>query len=271
MAMPEVDPPERIGAFPFGLHPRATLVHLSEYGFGLFWWLTILAAGGMIILLQSRDASPEQNQLRKAYGAFFIVSAGYLALMYGSWTIRDNPDPTAITIGNSYVRYWLPAYVLSVPLAAVCIMWISRRLLTPARRALVASALTLMCVALSVATVFYTKGDGLIDARKTLAETASIRGQLLNLTESDSVIIADRADKFLFPYRRVVTPLRDEHTYSLMPRIVLRVPLYYYGVTFPEKDLEYLNTEKLPPLGLQIEELRSFKAETLYRIYRLPS
>ena len=40
----------------------------------------------------------------------------------------------------------------------------------------------------------------------------------------------------------------------------------YYGITLPETDLSYLNDEKLKGLGLHIELVKTFDAETLYRI-----
>ena len=79
------------------------------------------------------------------------------------------------------------------------------------------------------------------------------------------MIIVDRADKIFFPHR-VMYPLRSQQTYSLMPIAVENVPVYYYGITFPEKDIEYLNTKKLKELGLQIEHMQTFDEESLYRI-----
>ena len=108
----------------------------------------------------------------------------------------------------------------------------------------------------------------LIEAAAILDRSAEIRTRVLARTEPEAVIIVDRADKLFFPHRRVVFPLRDERTYELMPRIVLRVPLYYYGVTFPPQDIEYLNTRKLKDLGLQIEFIETFDEESLYRIYQ---
>lgn len=253
-------------AFPFGIHPRTALRHLYAYGFGLFWWMTFLAIIGAPLVLRIRALAPDQRVWRRAYIAFFVVTAGYLALMYGSWSIQDNPDPSAVTIGNSYIRYWIPAFILSIPLSATGIVWVASRALTPFARKAATVVLVGVCVILSARLVFLTPGDGFVDARSTLLATATIRDQILSLTEPNAVIVVDRADKFVFPYRRVVTPLRNEHTYELMPRIIRRVPLYYYGITFPEQDLTYLNTEKLPPLGLVIEPVHTIDIETLYRI-----
>jgi hypothetical protein len=76
----------------------------------------------------------------------------------------------------------------------------------------------------------------------------------------------DRADKYLFPSRQVIVPLRAERTYAMMPVIVPSIPLYYFGITFPENDVQYLNNERLASVGLRIESVVTVDDETLYRI-----
>ena len=78
--------------------------------------------------------------------------------------------------------------------------------------------------------------------------------------------MVDYADKYLFPHREVVVPLRSEHTYSHLPALRELAPLYYYGITLPETDLVYLQEEKLIELGLTIEPIEEVFNETLYRI-----
>jgi hypothetical protein len=165
------------------------------------------------------------------------------------------------------VRYWLPLFILSTPLIALAVRWIANRALTPFARTLCIAVIVLLCAALNVRTVFFAPEDGLVPAAATMAQAAGIRDWVLQLTEPDAVIIVDRADKLFFPYRQVRYPLRDEGTYALMPTLVLHAPLYYYGITFPETDMEYLNGEKLKLLGLHIELVQTFDEESLYRIY----
>ena len=114
--------------------------------------------------------------------------------------------------------------------------------------------------------VFYAKEDGLVRAVATLQRSAEIKHELLSTIEPAAVVIVDHGDKLLFPERRVRYPLRDEKTFALMPRLVLNGPLYYYGVTFPPSDFSYLNDEQLKELGLHIELVKTFDAESLYRI-----
>ncbi|TAK03561.1 hypothetical protein EPO34_00140 [Patescibacteria group bacterium] len=252
--------------FPFGIHPRNALRAVLGHGLLLFWWLVPLSIGGAWLSRASRGATARERPARRAYHAFFLVSAAYLAVLYGSWVIHDNPDPDAVSIANSYVRYWLPAFALSTPYVAAASLWLVDRAVTPQGRRLVAGALAAAGAALALVATAFAPGDGLLDARTTLARDAATKAALLSLVEPDAVVIVDRADKLLFPERRVRVPLRDEGTYALMPRLVLRAPLYYFGITLPQTDLEYLNGEKLEGTGLRFVPAEPFGEETLYRI-----
>lgn len=254
--------------FPFGLSYKDIGKNVLSYGAGLFWWMTALILIGFPLAFPTRAVAKELRAPRRAYLAFTIVAGAYLAAMYGSWTFFDNPDPTQVTIGNSHVRYWIPVFILLTPFAAHAVRWLSRRALTETARHLAVAALMLACLGLSVRATFFSPQDGLAYAAEELAASRDIRARVLELTEPDAVIVVDRGDKLFFPFRRVRYPLRDETTYALMPRIALHAPLYYYGITLPQIDVDYLNDVKLGELGLQIDPVETFDIETLYRITR---
>lgn len=248
--------------FPFGLHPRNILRHANWYGLSLFWWLTIFSVLGFLSFL----ARPEKNQLTvKTYFWSGLAISGWLILLYGSWAFHDNPDPNTITIANSYVRYWLPIYVFSTPFAALGIIWLAERLKGTKVKQLTIILFIVMSSALSLHQVFYTPGDGLLSAATILERSQQIKREVLELTESDSIIIVDRADKIFFPERKVRVPLRNEVTYQFIPNMAEVAPLYYYGVTLPDQDLKHLNEVKLTN-DYQIELIQTFDAESLYQI-----
>jgi hypothetical protein len=255
-------------AFPFGLSLKDTAKNTFAYGFGIFWWLTVLTVIGLPLAFPTRASPAPSRAARRSFLAFAAMATVYLAFMYGSWTFFDNPDPTSVTIGNSHVRYWLPVFVLTTPLSALAVIWLSHRAGTETARKLAVSLLVVVCLGLSVRVAFFSPEDGLVQAADELAQSREIRDHVLELTEEEAVIVVDRADKIFWPERRVVYPLRDDRTYALLPRLVLRVPLYYYGITLPPQDVEYLNTRKLAELGLQIDAVETFDIETLYRIER---
>jgi hypothetical protein len=194
------------------------------------------------------------------------LAAFVLVPLYGSWTFFDNPDPSQITIGNSHIRYWLPLFVLSTSFAASGIVWLTSFISSRALRAAMSVAVVFACALASTHVAAFAPQDGLLVSRAGLETSRAIREEALAVVEEQAVVIVDRADKLFFPYRQVVYPLRDEATYALMPKLALRAPLYYYGITLPPQDMEYLNTDKLAGLGLRIDLVASYGIESLYRI-----
>ncbi|MFC1788012.1 ArnT family glycosyltransferase [Patescibacteria group bacterium] len=252
-------------AFPFGLHPRAILRNVYSHGLALFWWLTILAVIGFLVFILKISRLKNRQIQGGYYLWFFLGITAWLAIMYGSWTFSDNPDPKAITIGNSYLRYWLPVFVLSTPLIAQGISWLAQLTKNKTTELIAVVVLLTACLALSTQVVFATPGDGLIQIKQTLIRSKEIQSKVLRLIEPGAVIIVDRADKIFFPHRSVLQPLRSDQTYKIMPKIAELTPLYYYGVTFPKVDFDYLNQERLEN-NLQIQLIETFDAESLYRI-----
>ena len=253
-------------AFPFGIHPRAVWNHVKWYGVELFWWMALLSLIGIPLLYPTRTIAKPKQKKRSAYLVLSVMVGGWLAMMYGSWVIHDNPDPTLVTMANSYVRYWLPVYILMTPFAAYTILWLSRKAWTDWGRNVVPVIFVIGVFSLSIHTVFFKGPDSLRAVAATLSRSEEIRSQVLAQTQENSVIVVDRSDKIFFPYRRIRQPLRSEITYELLPRLERRVPVYYYGITLPEEDLQYLNTAVLGPRGLRIEFIQTFDDESLYQI-----
>lgn len=249
---------------PFGFHPRTALIHFNRYFVMLPAWTTVATIVGLLWLFHEwRRKRPSQNDLALVVTFFGIT--GWLALVYGSWVIHDNPDPNAITVGISYSRYWLPAFVLATGVAGAGIGRMAERMERSTR--LGAGALCLAAVfILSFSTVFLTTGDGLRDVLSTLRGYAVVKEDVLDRTEPDAVIVADRGDKIFFPERAVIYPLREEATYRTLAALrEQHTPLYYYGITLTPEDLHYHNEEQLASFGLLLAPLVTYGDHTLYR------
>lgn len=270
VATVQIAPPssaEKLGAMllPFGLHPRAMLKNIWHYGIMLFPWMTVLAAAGMVSMLTRKKAKREKGE--QPWRVLLGVTLGlavWLGLVYGSWSFNDNPDPTAITIGDSHIRYWLPLFVLSTLFAARAIV----TFVAPFKRQTHAAVVVVVAIAILSGVLVFGGPDGLLHTRSVLFASAEKRTALIAATEDDAILVVDRADKFLFPYRRVIQPLRSESTYAALPEAARHAPLYYYGIPFPETDMTYLNTVKLAGLGLRIDPVVMIHDEMLYRITR---
>lgn len=261
--------PLRPWLFPLGFVPRTALTHFMRYGIAFFWWwsaaVTVaVGAAGAVLFHRWRDSGLLS---RKAviFALSAIVATSWLVAFYGSWTISDNPDVTKVTIGSSYLRYWLPIFVFStVPLAWLVSEGLGR--LEGKRRWAAAIVIFCAAVAASAVTVFGSEQEGLLALRQTLIRDDAQVRTILAKTPPGSLIVVDRADKLLFPARSVMYPLRSESTYVALPKLAKKTKVFYFGITFPEQDLEYLRREKLAKLGLTIDPVVSFELESLYSI-----
>jgi hypothetical protein len=244
--------------FPFGFHPRAVFWHTLDYLFLLFWWLTIPALYALPIVWKTKK--------QKIYTIVTVLVAGWVCVWYGSWRLHDNPDPAQITIANSYVRYWLPVFVMSTPLIATSLVWVSERVRS--KKIAVALLCTSLFIlgALNARIVFFVGQDAFVRVVATLKQSEDIQDRIFAIVPEQGVIVTDRSDKLFFPGRHVLVPLRSERTYTMLPHLIEHVPVYYYGITLPEKDLQFLNEQKLGPQALRIEFVETFGVESLYLI-----
>jgi hypothetical protein len=253
-----------IGAFilPFGFHEKAILRHVWQYGFLLYPWMSALTLIGVGIVLAKKEK--RNHVVWKPLLILTILLSIWLGIFYGSWTFHDNPDPNIYSLGNSYVRYWLPLFLLASPFAALAAQEVTSLIKNKHARVASTTAVVIIFIALSGNLVFFGE-DGFVKTHAALATFEEKKEIILSVTEEESVIIVDRADKYLYPDRRVIVPLRSDITYAAMPTIVKQVPLYYFGITLPKKDLNFLNETQLQD-GLLIEPVITISEETLYRI-----
>ncbi len=248
--------------WPFGFHPRLALNNFLTYFIRLPWWLTMIWIGSLLGLgYKFLRGQAEKNEL--ALVSLFLGVTGWLVLVYGSWLIHDNPDPKAITVGISYSRYWLPAFVLASGLAGLSLARMKMRPI----RVIGLILMIILMAALSARQVFFEKGDGLKDLRQTLAEYAMIKADALRFIPQEAVVIVERADKIFFPDRRVMYPLRDQGVFKILLPLSLRTSIFYYGLTLTPDDFLVQN-KKLEMIGLELRPQKTYTDSTLYRIER---
>jgi hypothetical protein len=123
-------------------------------------------------------------------------------------------------------------------------------------------------LALSVIAVTCSPAEGLVPGAQVLERSARARAFVVARTPADAIVVVDRADKFLFPARMVLQPLRSAHTYAAICQLYPQHPLYYFGVTLPPTDLAYVRDVQLSSCGLAFVPVAAFGGETLYRVTR---
>jgi len=275
--------------FYFGFQPYKSAKMVYYYFAKMFWYLFWPALAGFLILLFQFKRMRRRHYVYLLVG--MIVSA-ILLVYYGSWEFHDNPDPRSFTIGNSYTRYWLPVYLLAMPLASLFIMRLTSFLLRLFKNILnkkgsdkkfnnrffanlilftMRASLLLVIMILAIRYVLFGSEEGLLTtyARQKIAKAEA--KTVFQMTEANAVIITKYHDKLFFPERKVIYGLFDnDELLSRYRQIVDYLPLYYYNFSFLEKDMVFLNEKRLPPFGLRIVPLQNIgKGFTLYRLEKI--
>jgi hypothetical protein len=249
---------------PFGFHPRLVVLHGTEYVIKFFNWYTVPAALGFLLLLIGWRKAPAPE---KRYALATIAVSAWLGLYYGSWYVRDHYDPTLTTIGTSYVRYFLPIYVLTLPWAASGMLWLAAK----ARRsdASILAACLMVIASLGIRAAVFEEEEGLLAVRRVLRVNEVKKQLLLERLPGGAVLMTRRFDKVVFPDILRVIPLEDEASFQAVARLSGRFPIYHYGPAPSREEADELE-RKAAAAGLRFEQLDSpIRGETLHRLIRI--
>ena len=240
---------------PFGFHPLNILKIFTQYFFVLFRIWFLLAVGGGYFLLLDYWQARRQQILDKKYFLNFkylAVWSGlslFLLIYYGSWEFFDNLIKIP-SIGTSYVRYFLPVYVFSLPLAAFFLVKFWR--LPQKVGKFFAVILCLLVIASSVVAVYFQL-DGLLQVKQNVKQYQDWQKQVYQLTEPEAVIVTRYADKYLFPGRKVIAGWSEESQIQAIINLVKSgYPVYLYDLKLDqqvESDLQ----QKLSVGGLKVK------------------
>jgi hypothetical protein len=231
----------------------------------MFPYLAIAFVLGTLILAIVNIKRPQKKYL--VYFLVFLTVSTILIFYYGSWKFNDNPDPTRFTIGNSYTRYWLPIYLMMIPLASLAIVYLSRFLVfsfkepTSKLKRIIMNgwqAIFVLCFCiLGLDFVLFGSEEGLANLYHTNLAEKKVVQEVFALTEPEAVIITRYYDKFLFPDRRVIMgTLPDVDILKASAKLSPFYPVYYYNFYLQEKDVNYLNEKKLAEYNLELKLLK---------------
>ncbi|OGY43531.1 MAG: hypothetical protein A2731_03825 [Candidatus Buchananbacteria bacterium RIFCSPHIGHO2_01_FULL_39_8] len=243
---------------PFGFHPMLAAYNFWVYYLSRFWWLALLSILGFVAFLAKKGRQePEQFN----YILLSIFIGGWLIIYYGSWQFSDLLTVHLNTLGLSYVRYWLPLYIIVLPFSAFGLIWLTNIF----RRRLSGVVLFLLLVFLfykSADLVLQAKPDSLLPVRERIATYKQNAAAVFEVTELDSVIITVRKDKLFFPERRVIHTFEalslNNQIMALLPALLKVVPVYYYALG-PEPSLDLSD-------GIHLELVKNVGQEILYKI-----
>lgn len=262
--------------FYFGFDYIQSLQMAKHYIVDMFPVLSILFVLGSLLIIARSFLKFEKKYL--VYFLLFITIATILIFYYGSWQFNDNPDPNRFTIGNSYTRYWLPIYLMMIPIASFFIYKFTRAFvfaisgLKSYKSKCIASGLQLIIVlviaALSIDFVLFGSEEGLLHLYYNNLRDRAYIEEVRTLTEDNSIIITKYYDKFLFPERRVIMgTIPNDELLVASAKLVKYYPVYYYNFNLPADAIDYLNDRKLDIYNLKLETLKRINHDfTLYSL-----
>ncbi|OGY49236.1 MAG: hypothetical protein A3D39_02995 [Candidatus Buchananbacteria bacterium RIFCSPHIGHO2_02_FULL_39_17] len=242
---------------PFGFHPAQAVYNFWTHFVSRFWWWSLLAILGLVAYLVN------QNRQKTEIFVYLLLSLfvfGWLIIYYGSWQFSDLLTVHLNTLGLSYVRYFLPLYILALPFVALGLLWLIS-IFKHQFQTLALIILTSILFYHSANLVLYQKADSIMPVRNRILSYQQIASEVNNLTPAESVIVTIRKDKVFFPERRVIhsfDALADnQELQEIILPLINQTAVYYYALE-PESSLEVGN--------LKLAEIKKFGQEILYQV-----
>ncbi len=259
---------------PFGFHPQLIIQVAVDYFFSYFGFFSFLAVIGALLLFIKNIQNRHERKIFSLYLLISLVVTTLLVTVYGSWSVTDNINGNEVSIASSYVRYFLPIFVVLTPLMGYAIVflvsWIRG---TASLRLLLWLFFGVSYVVASTKIVLLNRSESLVGAGESVHSYYAVEERVNRYVAPSAVLLVDRADKIFWPKRKVVVYLRNEDIFSGVEALVLKqVLVYYYLHTELAADIQKeLNNTVLPKYGLKIEQLKRFdQGDYLYRIIKKP-
>lgn len=250
---------------PVGWHPRLALKNFWNFYIRLFWFLSFPALLGLFVFLINIK---KESIGRRIYLLIALLVGAWLVNYYGSWQLTDNINEAVVSLGGSYVRYWLPFYLFSIPLAVYGLIWLVSSIFKAPRPKYYATAFLLIVFFLvSFRLTYLDKNDSLLFVSQTLHENKLKKEAVLSLTERGAVIISYRQDKIFFPARAVMHTLNDASIFALLPELLKLRPVYFYSF-LSDDDIASLIEEPLNEQGLELQFIAQIEDDRLYKIVK---
>lgn len=206
---------------PFGVNVLLAVKNYIKYFWLLIWPYSIFILLGVWNILKSKN-----NDQHKKYLVVYVVVSVLLVLYYGSWDFADLLVKNLNTISISYVRYFLPIFVMSVPLVVIGIKY----LLTNLKHSnFWQTCIIVGLVLFSANQIIFTANDGWLASARYIYGYYKEYQNIKAVVPAESVIISERSDKYLYPYYRVVVPQGDLELWPRVKSIYGTIGIYYYA------------------------------------------
>ncbi len=191
---------------PFAWQTKIFLRNIFYHFILLIWpyWILVFTA---LIILRKKVFTLEN--IWKKYLLICLVASFLLFIYYANWDIADQSVKQYNKISNSYIRYFLPLYILWLPIFAKSIQVIFKKYFYQ-------SIIIILLSIFSLHLAFYASFDGLLVQKKNINIYYQQFEQVKKIVPQDAIILTIKSDKIFFPAYQVIVPQGD---LPLWPRI----------------------------------------------------
>ena len=252
---------------PFGFSAKYIYLNFNKYIIDFsFPYLTFATFGFVLMIIDFAKKKLKQKQL-----VFVIVSAiicAWLSVYYGNWQFIDPLVLQYNFIGSSYVRYFLPIYIILLPFVAYLLhktLSFKYKVYNLIKYAIVIAIIGYLSF-YSYNLVYKSTHDGLIKQKDVIKSSYARANEIDSLVEKNAIIITNRHDKLLWPKHRVVMFNLDYTVFPRLNEVIDRYPIYYYTL-MPDVDINYINKKKISEFNLELIEVK--KIDEQFRLFRL--
>jgi len=249
----EISHTEQIGLvqsilLPFGFHPRVIITYsFYRYFVKLFWLYIILFLIGLAIFFKIK-----RNKLQNMYFCFLFLVSCFLIIYYGSWFFRDSLDLNLVSMGSSYVRYFLPIYIFAMLFIGLLLIKIWELNYKFKLNKIFVIFVFCFLFFVSCFVVYFKNSESLVQINKNLLKYRTQAQDILNKTGPDDIILTDISnDKVIFPERsHLIVPQNGD---ELKPvKLLLELTDVWFFYRDKNVNIEYLNKNKFNLYNLKI-------------------
>lgn len=244
---------------PFGFHSRQIIKSVYFFFVRLPWFFSLLEVIGVAAFVYAWNKH-RTTRIQKQY---FLISFGvalYLFIYYGS-----APDLlfSLKSIGVSYVRYWIPVFILCLPFVVYPFELLRNRVERSRAVNLAFLAIFVLLFLVSGSSV-YAGVDGLKSTAGNLNDIQYVREQVLPEFDFAGIIVTDRDDKFFWPKRQVMVRFHDPAIGKAIGEMVQEGwPVYYFTPVLNEEEKQELK-KYMAQYGVVVLEYKSLGPHELY-------
>ncbi|MCB9802593.1 glycosyltransferase family 39 protein [Candidatus Nomurabacteria bacterium] len=232
---------------PFAWQTKVFLSSIYHYLFLLIWPYYILI---FFALFSLRKKLFQKKEIWSKYLIFSLTISLLLLIYYANWDFADALVKNYNTISISYVRYFLPIYLLLLPFVAQGILFLSR---VKKWKNFLTIFLVLLLTIFSLRLAFFAPNDGLLKNKENIDLYYQQFAKVKQIIPADAVIITERSDKIFFPEFKVVVPQGDLPLWPRIASLMEEREVFYFSDLSEQRILELNFQAKL--FGLELVEM----------------